>query len=43
MEDLDSLLKQYIDVKKSCKTNKFMEIVCLNYEFLFNNIINSKN
>ncbi len=43
MEDLDSLLKQYIDVKKGCKTNKFMDIVCLNYEFLFNNIIISKN
>ena len=43
MEDLDSLIKQYIDVKKSCKTNKFMKIVSLNYEFLLNNIITSKN
>ena len=43
MEDLDILLNQYVDIKKKCKKNKFMQIVSLNYEFIFDNIISSKN
>lgn len=43
MKDLDSLLTQYKDVKESCKTNKFMKVVCLNYEFIFDRIISTKD
>lgn len=43
MKDLDSLLKQYKDVKDSSKTNKFMKVVCLNYELIFDRIISTKN
>lgn len=43
MKDLDSLLKQYRDVKETSKTNKFMKVVCLNYEFIFDRIISTKN
>ena len=42
MENLKPLLNQYINIKKACKTNKFMKIVSLNYEFIFDNMIQSK-
>ena len=42
MENLKPLLNQYINIKKACKTNKFMKIVSLNYEFICDNMIQSK-